>query len=160
MSKLFIAFYKGRGTATDLLIRRHTRSRFSHCELVHADDRPAPGERALCLSASIRDDGVRRKVVALDAAKWEVVAAPPWAAPDAWARAEREVGKPYDVLGLALSQAVRMHLHAPGRWFCSEICAYALGLARPASYAPGDLHRRVTDRTTAVRMAVGRRSTA
>lgn len=156
MSRIHVAFYRGRGTAADRLIRHHTRSRYSHVELVWATRTPGPGDAALCLSASLRDGGVRRKVIAFDRDAWSIVPAPAWTAPDAWAWAEREIGKPYDVLGIVLSQGVGLGLHAPGRWFCSELCAHALGLARPSAYSPGALFGALTDRTRPVRMAVGR----
>ena len=145
MAQLYVAFFIGRGRWHDQAIRALTRAPQSHCELVRAASPPGSGRPSLCLSASIRDGGVREKIIALDAAKWDVVPVP-WAPEGAWDRARAEIGRRYDYAGLLLTQALNLRWHAPERWFCSELCAYALGLGRPHSYSPGDLHRQVIER--------------
>ncbi|WP_308917567.1 hypothetical protein [Jannaschia sp. LMIT008] len=140
MPELHLAFYKARGTWLDLAIRLATRSRYSHVELVEADRTPRDGNTALCLSASARDRGVRIKPITFDPGKWDFVTVP-WARADAWDRARRELGCPYDYEAAGLLPWIRIGTHAERRWFCSEICAHALGYAVPDRYCPGGLHR-------------------
>ena len=44
-----------------------------------------------------------------------------------------------------MTQFINMRRHAAQRWFCSKLCAKALGLADPHTYAPGDLKRIVEE---------------
>ena len=60
---------QGRGTLFNALIRWWTGSQYSHCELVI---------NGTCCSSSIRDGGVRGKVMALPAHSWDVIDLP-WA---------------------------------------------------------------------------------
>lgn len=59
-------------------------------------------------------------------------------------RIAAEAGRSYDLTGLIGAQLFNLRRHSRRRWFCSELCAYALGLPRPSSFAPGDLHAFVT----------------
>jgi len=135
---LKLAFYKGRGTATDRLIRTVTRSQFSHVELVLG---PAVlGQEARCLSASYRDGGVRFKIIRLTPGRWVLRDVGGWADPErAWNRAAVQIGADYDLMGIALTFALPLRREAHGKWFCSELCADALDLPRPHTIAPGDL---------------------
>jgi hypothetical protein len=54
-----------------------------------------------------------------------------------------ELGKPYDYLG---SQLFGLRRHQADRWFCSELCAHALGLGQPHRYAPDDLKQEIEER--------------
>lgn len=77
MSKttVWLACYKGRtehrGIArlADWLTRKITRGHYSHCELAvkHGE------KRYLCYSASLRDRGVRGKIMPLPADKWDML---------------------------------------------------------------------------------------
>lgn len=81
--KVYLALYKGkkegRGLKVrwarfrDWLVRTVTRSPYSHCEIavtVH------PKILYTCYSASARDGGVRCKVMALPAEKWDLIPLP------------------------------------------------------------------------------------
>lgn len=136
-----LAFYCGTGNASDRLICWVTRSRFSHVELLPAGVHI--GDEAQSWSASGRDGGVRTKPIRFDPAKWTFVHVP-WARPDAIQRIEAELGKPYDFVGLLGSQLFNLNRHQQNRWFCSEICAHAIGLDTPQAYSPGGLMRVVT----------------
>lgn len=112
------------------LIALWTRSEFSHCELV------VGGE---CFSSSIRDGGVRVKHIELRQPHWHVIDLP-------WADALRvkllylETRKHrYGWLDLLGSQVFNARLQSADKWFCSEWCAAALGLAVPELYSPGSL---------------------
>ncbi|MEM6407876.1 MAG: hypothetical protein AAF700_05605 [Pseudomonadota bacterium] len=69
----------------------------------------------------------------------------PWAPKDTIERARRFMGKGYDYWGLLMTQFINMRRHHPDRWFCSKLCAKAMGLADPHTYAPGDLKRIVEE---------------
>ena len=64
-----LALYKASGNWINRLIRWWTGSQYSHCELV---------VRGTCYSSSVRDGGVRAKVMALPSDKWDVIELP-WA---------------------------------------------------------------------------------
>jgi len=130
-----VAFYKGRGGFLDWAIRTGTRSTYSHVEVV--------GTTGRGFSSSFMDGGVRIKEIDFDDGNWEVVDVP-------WANQEmseklvaHEVGKKYDFKGVFLSQMLSLNRAQSGRWFCSEIVAYALGLPAPHLQSPGSLYQTV-----------------
>ena len=133
---LQIAFYKGVGRWDDRLIRIATQSPFSHVELLRGNT---------MLSASIRDGGVRLKKVELNSDHWTLLPLEGWERGDAWERAVEEIGRPYDLTGILLTFTVPLRRHRRRSWFCSELCAHALGLGEPHTLAPGDLFRRVLE---------------
>lgn len=144
MSIHWTAFYRGRGRISDHVIRAATRSPFSHVELIRQDERPRRGETVRCISASLRDGGVRIKDITLDAGKWDVYAVP-WAPEDAWARAEAQLGEPYELWTMMFSQLLNLRRNRRGSWHCSELVGHALGLSMPHAKSPGDLLRAVHD---------------
>ena len=128
-----IAFYKGpaKGLTNKLgrlLVCLGTLSRYSHCELVI---------QGVCYSASARDGGVRGKVIDLASGHWDVVDVPgDEAAALAWFR--QHEGERYDWMGVLRFVAPFLR-QRPGKWFCSEAVAEALGVADSAGVTPGDL---------------------
>ena len=163
MTQLHVAFYKGSGQLFDRLVRISTSSDISHCELVRCAGTPGEGAAGLCLSASGRDGGVREKIISFDPGKWEFVPVP-WAPFDAWERGRAHLGKPYDYRALLLSHFLGFGSHARHKWFCSELCAHALGLEAPHTYSPAILHRALgmshAASAAAVRRSGGRRAGA
>ena len=166
-----MAFYKGRGEWADrvartlgrlqfAVIRGSTRSPYTHCELVAAATPPGPGTVAWAISASGRDKGVRAKPISFDPGKWDFVPLPT-APADAWDRAAAHDGKPYDYKAMWLSHLVAFNREDPDAWFCSELCAHAIGLRMPNALSPGALHRALLDhadtRAGAERASGGRR---
>ncbi|MGR3484450.1 MAG: hypothetical protein ACU0BF_03835 [Paracoccaceae bacterium] len=133
-----LAFYHGRGTWQDAVVRRVTGSVYSHVELVWLDRAGWPAGPILSVSASPRDGGVRLKSIAFHPARWDLVAVP-WAAPDAWAFAEEQVGAGYDWPGVILRHGLRLPIQSRTRWFCSELCAAAVGLREWDRWTPGGL---------------------
>ena len=121
-----LALFKGEGDFLNRLIRWWTNSPYSHCELV---------VRGTCYSSSVRDGGVRAKVMALPADKWDVIELP-WADDDAvtdWFIAhERDR---YGWLDLLTGQLLGMQRDHRGV-FCSEACAKALGLRNATRMSP------------------------
>ena len=155
MTLHYVAFYEGKGKLLNAIIRAVTRSRYSHCELVRADWPPREGETLTCLSASAWDGGIREKEITFDPGKWTFVPVP-WAPSDAWDRAVEKRPAPYDYPGLVLSHFLNLRIHARRRWFCSELCAHAVGLRRPARFAPGDLYEELIERNDAMGRVTGR----
>ena len=124
-----LALYKANGNWINRLIRWWTGSQYSHCELV---------VRGTCYSSSVRDGGVRAKVMALPSDKWDVIDLP-WADDDAvtdWFIAhERDR---YGWLDLILCQLLGMRRDGRGV-FCSEACAAALKFPNPTRFSPQTL---------------------
>jgi len=124
-----LAMYKGQGTAFNAAVRWKTKSQYSHCELV---------VRGKCYSSSIRDGGVRGKVIDLDPDKWDIYNLP-WADPDAvLAWFIEHDGDIYGLSDLVLCQAFGLVRDGRGE-FCSEACAKALGLRGATSKSPQGL---------------------
>lgn len=133
------AFYKGTrpGLAGvyNWLVRKWTRSAYSHVELVVSTGRS--------WSSSFEDGGVRSKLIDFDPAKWDVVDLPPHleqAAID-WFTAHR--GAKYDIRG-NLQFVLAAIPESRKRWFCSEAVAAALGIPDPWRYDPGTLASALT----------------
>lgn len=128
-----IAFYKGPASGLKnklgrLLVCIGTWSKYSHCELVI---------NGMCYSASARDGGVRSKAIDLASGHWDVVEV----SGDAmralmWFQAHQ--GQAYDWWGV-LRFALPFLRQRPGKWFCSEAVAEALGMADSAGVTPGGL---------------------
>ncbi|MEM5542942.1 hypothetical protein WNY61_09335 [Sulfitobacter sp. AS92] len=131
-----LAFYKAPGRWQDAAVRLITRSRFSHCELVAIQ--PQPGGSARAVSASKRDGNcVRAREIEFHRGHWEFVRVGVDMG-SSWTKALGEVGLPYDIIGAGLS-ALPVDIESDRGWFCSELCAYAIGLEKPHTYSPGDL---------------------
>lgn len=149
--KIYLALYKGRrdGTGwrvwaarfTDGLTRVLTRGQYSHCEIAVRlpENDVADAVQYECYSASIRDGGVRTKVMPLPTAKWDLIPLP--STPEAHEQLQRvwtaTEGQGYDLRG-ALGIAFGLR-HNHRRWFCSEWCAAALGLSDGWRWSPNDL---------------------
>lgn len=146
---LYLALYKGRrdGTGwrvwaarfTDGLTRVLTRGRYSHCEIAIRPPETATGQEYECYSASIRDGGVRCKVMPLPEAKWDLIQMESTSeAHERLQRVREETqGQGYDLMG-ALGIAFGLPQNHR-RWFCSEWCTAALGLPAGWRWSPNDL---------------------
>ena len=149
MSKVYLALYKGRKSGrtpkalamrfADWVIRKATRGIYSHCEIA-----VALGDGVFeCYSSSLRDGGVRCKVMRLPSDKWDLVELPATDVLTAklqmiWLMTQ---GKSYDVLG-SLGVVLRVG-NRPDKWFCSEWCGHVLGFAEPWRLSPNDLAARI-----------------
>lgn len=112
------------------LTRIATVSAYSHCEL-EID--------GICFSSSIRDGGVRSRVIAdLETSEhWDLFSiAGDVAKARAWFDAHD--GQGYDWTGAAGS-VLRWIPKEPNRWFCSEAIAASLGLEHPEKFTPQGL---------------------
>lgn len=141
-----LAFYKGRGTTLwqrlqDWGIRFATRSPYSHVELIPG--RAEFDQPNTCLSSSGRDGGVRETQITLKRAHWDLVDMPDQ--PDEIADFIRQrSGARYDYLGIVFSQILSLGRHDSAKWFCSEICAAALGMPNAQRISPQALYDVVT----------------
>nr|DAN48806.1 MAG TPA: cysteine peptidase [Caudoviricetes sp.] len=144
---IYLALYHGHrgGTGwrvwaarfTDGLTRILTRGRYSHCELAVRLPETAGGQQYECYSASLRDGGVRMKVMPLPAAKWDLIALPDSVGGRLHGLWEETQGQGYDLPGafgvvFGLPENRR-------RWFCSEWVGAALGLSESWRFSPNDL---------------------
>ena len=145
--QIYLALYRGRrdgggwrvwcARATDWLTRILTRGQYSHTEIAVREHPQA--SVYTCYSASIRDGGVRTKVMPLPAAKWDLIPLPSTLEAHeqlqrVWAETR---GQGYDLRG-ALGIAFGLPQNRR-RWFCSEWCATALGLPDCWRWSPNDL---------------------
>ena len=145
--QIYLALYRGRRDGsgwrvwparfTDWLTRKLTRGQYSHAEIAVLEHPKA--SVYTCYSASIRDKGVRCKVMPLPATKWDLIPLP--SAPEAHEQLQRlwtsTEGQGYDLMG-ALGIAFGLPQNRR-RWFCSEWCATALGLPASWRWSPNDL---------------------
>ena len=144
----YVAFYKGRPRPGaplrerikylfDGTIRLLTRSPYSHCELA-IPDTARPGVY-FCVSASVRDGGVRAKTMPLSADKWVLIPLPD--SINEHGQLDRlyrnTVSQPYDWFG-AVGVVFKTRQRGD-KWFCSEWCAAALGLPDGWRWSPNDL---------------------
>lgn len=144
---IYLALYHGHrgGTGwrvwaarfTDELTRILTRGRYSHCEiairLAGQDSEP----QYECYSASLRDKGVRRKIMPLPSAKWDLIALPDSVSERLHGLWQETQGQGYDLPG-AFGVVFRLPENRR-RWFCSEWVGAALGLSESWRFSPNDL---------------------
>ena len=141
---VYLALYKGRrdgawyqpnvaiARLSDWIIRTLTGSPYSHCELAV----PHGNGQYDCCSSSIRDGGVRVKGMPLPSEKWDLI--PVDVSPEqVYAALVATIGAKYDWLGA--TGVIARWRHDKRKWFCSEWCAMALGLANPERFCPGSL---------------------
>ncbi|WP_175948499.1 hypothetical protein [Burkholderia pyrrocinia] len=119
------AFYKGRGTLIDRAIRWWQRGLYSHVEAVLADN----GDGTFLCASSSRGAGVRIATITLPAAEWDVLEMPV-DVDDVHAWFDAHAGAGYDWLGI-FGFVMRPVGGEPGRYFCSEAIASALGVNEP-----------------------------
>lgn len=124
-----IAFYKGRHRLFDRVVQWWTRGPYSHVELLFSD--------GLAASSSIRDGGVRLKVIKFVPERWDIL---PIEGDEAAARAwfDSHLGQGYDAAGL-FGFVWRPAAGETRRWFCSEAVAAALGMGDAWRFCPNTL---------------------
>lgn len=137
-----LAFYKGRGSSwwnrvQDWAIRFATRSPYSHVELI--EGRAEFDVENICLSSSGRDGGVREKPILLKRESWDLVdmSEQPGDIADF---IRSRAGARYDYIGIIFSQILSLGRHNADKWFCSEICAAALGMPNAQRMSPQALY--------------------
>ncbi|OSI24638.1 hypothetical protein [Neisseria dumasiana] len=143
MTQVYLALYKGYssekgvkawvGRLKEWLVRKMTRGIYSHCEIaVKRSD-----GLFCCRSASLRDGGVREKVMPLPSEKWDLIPLKAAVADGAVNLMERTARGKYDYLGALGTVSIKGG--DKNKWFCSEWCGEALGIAEPWRFSPNDL---------------------
>lgn len=132
-NKVKVVFYKGKGNIINWLIRKWTRSEYSHCEIVLNEND--------CYSSSARDGGVRHKVIDIsNTEKWDVLEIE-------WVNGflvmdyfKKTNHLTYGWKGLLLGQLFNIRYDVDTSDFCSEWCAAALGIPNAQSLSPQTLY--------------------
>ena len=144
---IYLALYHGHrdGTGwrvwaarfTDGLTRILTRGRYSHCEIAIRLAGQNNEPQYECYSASLRDGGVRRKIMPLPSAKWDLIALPDSVGGRLHGLWKETQGQGYDLPG-AFGVVFGLRENRK-HWFCSEWVGKALGLAESWRFSPNDL---------------------
>lgn len=131
-----IALYKGPVSfwddplhwITHWAIKIRSLSPYSHCEL-EID--------GVCYSSSVRDHGVRSKVIDLKSGNWDVYRVD---ADEEFAIKlfQEHMGNPYDWWGI-LRFVIPFVPQKKNQYFCSEIVGAAIGVTDPEDLFPSDL---------------------
>lgn len=145
--QLALAFFRGRGGWIDKAIKWRTGGEFSHVELFMRGN-GVPDKEGISFSAS-PDDGMTRfrqiDYIGEEAKLWEVVNLPTI---PSLGQAERmvsavyrfccsQVGKSYDWLGIMqLAAYGKLKTDDANKWYCSEICAYAVSIPEVKLLSP------------------------
>lgn len=125
MNKVFLACYRGRGDKLthrlyDGITRFFTRGKYSHTEIAIA----LPDGRYQCYSSSVREVGVRTKVMSLPSDKWDLIALDGVSATQIKRYFAKTMGAGYDLLG-ALGCVAGLPQNTD-KFFCSEWCYNAI----------------------------------
>ena len=142
--KLYLAFYKGKGSFFSKAIRWWTRSPYSHVEIAVPKNDTNLYE---CFTSSERDGGVRHKRMELPTEKWDLVEVhiPVGKKGEVFVWFRNNMDKKYDWAGI-FGMVVSSHADKVNRYFCSEACLTALQAAgwglglRPSKTSPGALY--------------------
>lgn len=148
MTGISIYFFKGASGVFDWLIRKWTRSPYSHCAIVFNYEN---GTKLLFEAQN--GVGVRSLItipgVTLRDSQWDHIDIP--VSPESRQMVQNwcstELGCKYDWMGLFWSQVLFIPRSHPDKWFCSEYVAAALeklsmlGGKRPCTFSPGSLWR-------------------
>lgn len=136
---MYLALYKGQGDFIDYLIRKRTKSVYSHVELVISNNKD---DNMLCLSAK-PFQGVRCDIIKYNKFDWDLVFID-----NSKLKSQEEVlefyqktkGSSYDYLGV-LNFINKKITEDQQKYFCSEWIGYALGVPEPSKKSPYDLFR-------------------
>ena len=136
-----VAFYCAPGSFVDRVIRLASGSIYSHAELL--GERRGDGWHSI--SASKRDGSkVRADVIVYHPGHWHFLTLASVDAGEAWDRAARHLGQPYDTTGAALSiLAARFgawhSTRRGGARYCSDLIGEAVLIPSAWSLTPGEL---------------------
>jgi len=121
-----IALYKGKGAWHNAIVRRWTKSIYSHAELI------LPDNTAITIYP-FDLEGIKRSEFSLppeEEDEWDLFCLP--VTPLQLTAIERfykqTEGQGYDWIGMICSQILPFHIKREKRWYCSEWIAYALRL--------------------------------
>lgn len=153
MANVYIAFYKHKRKINsiknfffrlfDEIIRLTTHGKYSHCEVVIPNFEQDGDLLFECYSASNMDGGVRLKLMPLPKERWDLVKVN---VNSDLVRLffKQTKGLKYDMLGaIGVVLPIGEDNH---RYFCSEWCAGAIGLANPHKFSPNSLYRKLREK--------------
>lgn len=148
-----IAFYKGTASGLtglySVAVRWWTRSEYSHCEIIFSDGMSA--------SAQYMDGGVRFKRINYNPDKWDIIELPKELEDKARVMFNETEGAAYDILG-NFGFIAGPFDHSKQKYFCSEICAKALGFEPAQLYYPGILSSSIKRLVSQLKEVYGNRS--
>ena len=130
--KAKLAFYNGKGTFVDKMIRLWTKSDYSHVELVLGHK---------WYSTSPREGRVRMKEMIPNESSWDYLDVDVDVSKLDAMFASTENMK-YDWLGIVFNEILPFKIHSKSRYYCSEWCSEVLGYD-PAQMSPEDLYKMV-----------------
>jgi hypothetical protein len=136
-----IAFYKGPvgfwddpvHWITHWAVCIKTLSKYSHVELEI---------KGICYSSSVRDHGVRGKVIDLNNGKWDIIDIGDEGQDVASKFFKERIGEKYDWNGI-IRFLLPFVKQKRNQYFCSEAVAAALGFKRPEDFSPGKLYEMI-----------------
>jgi hypothetical protein len=124
--KIKIAFYKGEGNFINKIVRRWTKSVYSHAELILPDDITWIG-----ISPFLKSKVASRQKSSVEYEEWDFI-------PIDVTQEQLDIimeffeytkGQGYDWTGMLLSQFLPCKIKHKKRWYCSEWIAYALRIS-------------------------------
>ena len=123
---IWIAFYKGKGNAINSIVRKWTKSPYSHAELILNDK-----ETWLSISPFLKSQISSRKNDSYNPDAWDFIKI---SITEEQHNTIKEfydltVGDGYDWVGMILSQFLPFKIKQKDRWYCSEWIAYALRIS-------------------------------
>ena len=128
-----LAFYKGSGDWVDWIVRKWTKSIYSHVEVVVGDT---------WFSSSPRDGGVRMKKIEYKSEDWDIIEYKGVVAADVFDWYRKTKGCKYDFVGILLSQWLPLGLQSQDKFYCSEWCTSLL--FPKTNISPGELYKLVS----------------
>ncbi len=124
--KVWVALYKGEGNWVNNIVRKWTKSIYSHAELVLDDKQTWIG-----ISPFIKAKLVQRKVHNYDPDKWDFYEIPVNQEQHNLILDFFNLTKEarYDWFGMLLSQCLPFRIKEKNKWYCSEWISYALRIS-------------------------------
>jgi hypothetical protein len=124
--KIKVAFYCGKGTWINRIVRWWTNSKYSHAELIMPDDITWIGISPFKKSVLCATSGDERNPVNWDLIEINITESQLEVIEEFY---ENTKGCAYDWIGMILSQVLPYHIKRKGKWYCSEWIAYALRIS-------------------------------
>lgn len=137
---VYLAAFKGKGNLFNWLIRRRSKSIYSHCE-VYID--------GMVMSTNWGESVRARRIV--NQYNWDLFAVPTVATSQVLNHFQQTKGARYDYVGAVLGAGFGMNLQSTSRYHCAEWCARALGLSSGYKNTPQDVLTAALAKLSAIR---------
>ncbi len=124
--KIWIALYRGKGNFINAIVRRWTKSQYSHAELILNDKQTWIG-----ISPFIKSKVSARKNVEYNPKKWDFYEITVTKEQHQTILDFYDItrGATYDWVGMLLTQVLPFHIKQKHKWYCSEWILYALRIS-------------------------------